>query len=134
MTKLMTKKLTVNYPLGDFLTRVKNSAMAGNKRLEVPVTKLVVAVAECLKKAGYFDEVKKTKDSLSIALTFKDKKPLITDVKLVSKPGRRIYLSSKEIGKKRGPSRYLISTPKGIMTTNQALKSNMGGEVIAEIF
>ncbi len=116
------------------MIRVKNTAMAGGKKLTVPSTKQIVAVAQALKKAGFFDEIKKEKDSLEISLAFKDKKPLVMNVNLVTKPGRRIYLGAAEIAKKKGPSQYLISTPKGILTTREALKQNTGGEVIAEIW
>lgn len=116
------------------MIRVKNSAMAGEKRLTVPANKQIIKIAESLKKSGLFDEVKKEKENLSISLTFKAKKPLLMNIKLVSKPGRRIYLGASEIGKKRGPSQYLISTPKGILMSREAIKQNIGGEVIAEIW
>lgn len=123
-----------NYSVGDFLVKIKNSAMAGNKILSVSGNRQITAIAASLKKAGFFDEVKKDGNNLTIKLTFKDKNPLISDLKLISKPGRRIYLGAGEIGKRRGPSQYLISTPKGILTTKEALKQNLGGEIIAEIW
>lgn len=128
------QNMNTNYPIGDFLIRVKNTAMAGTKTVTVPTNKQIGTIAAALKKAGYFDEVKKEKEGLLIALTFRNKKPVIADIKLVSKPGRRIYLGASEIGKKRGPSQYVISTPKGILMTREALKQNLGGEVIAEVW
>lgn len=122
-----------NYPVGDFLIKVKNAAMAKNKNLTVPATKGIVAVADSLKKLGYFDEVKKSKDILEIALAFKNKKPVLVSLKLVSKPGLRIYMEAREIEKKKGPSIYLISSPKGIISSRQAIKDRVGGEIIAEI-
>lgn len=126
--------LKTNYPVGDFLIRIKNAAMAKNKKVTVSTNKQIVAIAESLKKLGYFDEVKKDDKSLTISLTFKNRKPLIMNLKLVSKPGLRIYLGASEIGAKRGPSQYIISTPKGILSGRQAVKQNLGGEVIAEIW
>lgn len=123
-----------NYSVGDFLIKVKNTAMAKNKKLTVPSNKQIAALAASLKRAGFFDEVKKEGENLAISLTFKDRIPLLMDIKLVTKPGRRIYLGASEIGKKRGPSQYIISTPKGILMTKEALKQNIGGEVIAEIW
>lgn len=132
--KTKAKYSVVNYPVGDFLIKVKNCAMAGNKTLTVSGNSQIAAIAESMKKSGYFDEVKKAGDELTISLSFKDKKPLLMNLKLVTKPGRRIYMGADEIGAKRGPSQFLISTPKGIMSTREALKARTGGEVIAEIF
>jgi small subunit ribosomal protein S8 len=124
----------VNYSSGDFLIQAKNTAMAGNKSLVYKPNAQVVRIADALKKLGFFSEVKKQAGQMEITLSFKDKKPILTDIKLVSKPGRRIYLGSKEIAKKRGPSIYLISSPKGIISCRQAIKDNLGGEIIAEIW
>lgn len=134
MAKEKTQKIVVNFPVGDFLTRVKNAAMAGNKKIQVPSTKQIVAIAATLKKAGLLDEQKSDKGLLGLSLAFKDKKPLLIDLKLMSKPGRRIYMEVSEIGAKRGPSQYLISTPKGILMSKEAIKQNVGGEIIAEIW
>ncbi len=123
----------VNYSVGDFLIKVKNAAMARNKSLTVSSTKSIAAIAQGLKKLGYLDEVKKEKDTLGLTLTFKNKKPLLMDLKLVSKPGLRIYMKADEIEKKKGPSIYLISSPKGIISSREAIKDRIGGEVIAEI-
>lgn len=131
---MKTKQTTTSYSLGDFLIRVKNTAMAKNKTVEVTSNKKIKAVAESLKKLGFLDEVKKEGENLVISLAFKNKKPVLTNLKLISKPGLRIYLSAREIGKKRGPSQYLISTPKGILSSRQALKENLGGEIVAEIW
>ena len=132
--KKNTKKLTMNFPVGDFLTRVKNAAMAGNKKVRMPYTKQVVAIAATLKKSGFLDEVKNENGTIEVSMTFKDKRPLLMDIKLISKPGRRIYMEVSEIGNKRGPSSYLISTPKGVLMSKDAIKQNMGGEIIAEIW
>jgi len=132
--KKTAKYSVVNYPVGDFLIKVKNTSMAGNKKLTVSGNAQILAIAESLKKSGFLDSITKDGKDLTIALAFKDKTPLIMDLKLISKPGRRIYMGADEIGAKRGPSQYLISTPKGIMNTREALKERCGGEVIAEIF
>jgi small subunit ribosomal protein S8 len=123
-----------NYSVGDFLIRVKNTAMAGNKTLEYKAEKQIVAVAEALKKYGILDEVKKEKDVLKVSLTFKSKKPVLMNLKLVSKPGLRVYKGADEIAERRGPSTYLVSTPKGVVTSKFAIKERVGGEVIAEIW
>jgi len=129
----MKDKFT-NYLIGDFLIRVKNTAMAKNKTLTIKASKQIVAIAEALKKAGFLDGIKNEKGKLTLSLTYKDKKPRLMNVKLVSKPGLRIYLGVDEIEKKKGPSIFLISTPKGVISSLQAIKERVGGEVIAEIY
>ena len=123
-----------NYSVGDFLIRIKNTAMAKNKSLEYRSEKQIIAIAEALKKLGFLDEVKKEKEVLKVSLAFKTKKPVIMNLRLISKPGLRIYMGADEIEKKRGPSVYLISTPKGIISSLAAVKARVGGEVIAEIW
>jgi small subunit ribosomal protein S8 len=130
----MTKKQsTTNYPVGDFLIKLKNVSMAGNKEVRVVASGKILAVAEALKKLGFLDGVKKDKDGIAVSLAFKNKKPLLMDVKLMSKPGLRIYMGVDEIEKKKGPSIYLITSPNGIISSRQAIKTRTGGEVIAEI-
>jgi small subunit ribosomal protein S8 len=123
-----------NYPVGDFLIRIKNAAMAKNKEVSFWRTKSVVSIAEAMKKLGYFDEVKVEKQKLTVSLSFKNRKPILMDLKLISKPGLRIYMGASEIEEKKGPSVYLISTPKGVISSRQAVKERLGGEVIAEIW
>ncbi len=128
------KNNNTNYQIGDFLITLKNAAMAKNKTVRVANSKKILALAEALKKMGFLAEVKKEKDAIGISLTYKNKTPLLQNVKLVSKPGLRIYYTVDEIGAKRGPSTFVISTPKGILSTKEALKQRTGGEVIAELW
>lgn len=129
----MTKFNTTNYDTGDFLIQMKNASMAKNKTVTVRANKKIVALAEGLKKMGFVEKVAKDKDSLIVSLTFKDKKPLLMDVKLVSKPGLRVYKSIDEIEKRKSPATYIISSTRGIISTKEAVKYRIGGEVIAEI-
>jgi small subunit ribosomal protein S8 len=125
---------TTNYPVGDFLIRIKNAAMAGNKEVVTPNTKLINAVAGALLKAGFLQEVKVDGNDLVVNLAYRSKRPVIMDVKLVSKPGLRVYISWDELDKSRGPQSLLVSTPKGIMFAKDAIAIKQGGELIAEIF
>ena len=129
----MVKVSATNYPVGDFLIKLKNASMAGNKEVRVVASGKILAIAEALKKLGFLDGVKKDKDGIAVSLAFKNKKPLLMDVKLMSKPGLRIYMGVDEIEKKKGPSIYLITSPNGIISSRQAVKNRCGGEVIAEI-
>ena len=124
----------VNYPIGDFLIRIKNAAIAGGKEVEFPSTNLVVSVAKVLEKSGYLSSVSNTKGILKVNLAIKSKRPILMDIKLVSKPGLRIYKNLDELKKKKGASTYIISTPKGVVITKEAIKLGMGGEVIAEVW
>ena len=113
----------------DFLIRVKNAGLARKKEVFVAGSKKILAVAMALKKLGFLDEVKKDK----VILAYKNKKPVLIDLKLVSKPGLRIYMGVSEIEKKKGPSIYLVSTPKGVLSSKEAIKQRLGGEVIAKL-
>lgn len=116
------------------MIRIKNVAMAGNKEVKIESNKQLVAVAEALKKMGFVDTVKNEKGILTITLTFKNKKPRIMNIKLVSKPGLRVYMGVDELEEKKGPSIFLVSTPKGVVSSLAAIKNRAGGEVIAEIY
>lgn len=126
-------KLT-NYPVGDFLIRIKNTALAGKRTIVVDKTNLTANVAKTLKRMGYLDEVKVIRGVLKVRLTYQSKKPLISDIKLVSKPGVRIYQSVSDLEKYRGLYEFIVSTPKGVLSSKEAVKKNVGGEVIAELY
>lgn len=126
--------MNTNYSVGDFLIRIKNAAMAGNKVVTVKSNTKLVAIAEAFKKMGFVDKIENNKGILTISLTFKNKMPRLTNLKLVSKPGLRIYMGVEELEEKKGPSIYLVSTPKGVVSSLKAIKDRVGGEVIAEIW
>lgn len=130
---LIKKSSTNNYPLGDFLIRIKNAAMATRHTLSVPKSKLIYSVAKVLEKEKVIEDLKEDDGKLMMRLVFRSKEPVITHIRLVSKPGLRIYMSVDELEKIKGPSMYLLSTPKGIMSAREAIKKSLGGEVIAEI-
>jgi small subunit ribosomal protein S8 len=123
-----------NYQVGDFLITLKNASMAKNKTLKVANSKKILAIAEALKKMGFLSEVKKEKDGIAISLAYKSKTPVLQNVRLVSKPGLRVYWGVDELDAKRGPSTMLISTPKGLTSLREAVKMRTGGEVLAEIW
>ncbi len=130
----MRNNKTTNYSVGDFFIRVKNAAIAKNKEVSISKNKEIAEIAKCLKKMGYLDEVESKDDVLKVMLTFKAKRPMVSDIKLISKPGRRVYIKVAELTSRRGPSSYVISTPKGIVSSKEAIKLGVGGEVLAEIW
>ena len=133
-TTTKIKQTVTNYAVGDFLIRIKNVAMAKNKEVVVKSDKKLVAVSEALKKMGFIDSIKNEKGNLTVTLTFKNKKPRLMDLKLISKPGLRVYMGVDELEKKKSPSVLLVSTPKGMVSSLKAIKDRVGGEVIAEIW
>ena len=123
-----------NYPVGDFLIRIKNAAQAKNREVTDSLTGKKLAIAKALEAADFIEDVKSKDGVLSLSLKFSHKSPVLMDLRLVSKPGRRVYYKLSDIEAKRGPSIFLVSTPKGILTTKEAKKVGMGGEIIAEIW
>ena len=123
-----------NYPVGDFLIRIKNAAAVGKKEIFFASTKKILALARILEKAGFLEEVKNEKGILSVKLTIKRKEPVLMGLKLISKPGLRIYMGLKDLEKIKGPSIFLISTSKGVMASNEAKKKRLGGEIISEVW
>ncbi len=124
-----------NYSIGDFLTRIKNAAMA--KRVEVVVkkTKLAYAVSLVLKKEGFLRDVEVVEGDLKVSLAYSHKEPVLMGLKLVSKPGLRVYKGVDQMGKRRILSSILIvSTPKGVVSSKEAIKLGTGGEVIVEVW
>ena len=134
LKKQVGEMVKIDYPIGDFLIRVKNTARSEKRELSVAKTKLVKAVAQVLVKEGYLDEVKEKKGNLSVKLAYWRKAPVLIDLKLVSKPGLRIYMGVDELAKIKSPSIFVLSTPKGVMSLREALKKRLGGEVIVEIW
>jgi small subunit ribosomal protein S8 len=124
----------INFSIGDFLIRIKNTALARRKEMEVDNTKLIESVAKVLKKEGILTEVKKKDGKLMVKLAYRKKEPTLIDLRLVSKPGLRIYMGADELSAIRKPSFLILSTPKGIMTSREAIKQRIGGEVIVEIW
>jgi small subunit ribosomal protein S8 len=123
-----------NYPVGDFLIRVKNAALARQKQVVVAKTNIIAAVAKLLKEEGYLSEVVEEGGKLNIKLAYRKKEPVLLDIVLMSKPGLRVYMGADEMEERKGPAQIVVSTSKGLMTEGQAVKKRLGGEVIAKIY
>lgn len=124
----------INYSIGDFLVRIKNATLAGKKEMDVDNTKLIESIAKVLKKEGILTEVKKKDGKLTVKLAYRKKEPILMNLKIVSRPGLRIYMGADELSAIRGPSYFVLSTSKGVMTSREAIKERIGGEVIVEIW
>lgn len=122
-----------NYQIGDFLIRLKNASMANIKAIVFPKTKLVLGVAETLKAEKFLDTVTVNDKEIKVTLSIFGKKPVLSNVTIISRPGLRIYMNVDEIEAIKTPEVYIISTPKGVMSGKMAKKQRVGGEVIAKV-
>ena len=123
----------------DILIRIKNAYLARHKNLEVPHSKLKENLVKILTENGYLKEYRvvgeKSAKSLQLTLKYEKKEPIITDIKIISRPGLKIYTKSNKIGKVFGGNGIsIISTPKGLMTGKEAGKNNLGGELICQVW
>lgn len=126
-------------PIADLLTRVRNAMLAGKNDVRLPASKIKLTIAQQLQKAGYLASVKLEKgtprDTIVIEICEEGKNPTITEIKRVSKPGRRVYSSASDIPKvKSGRGIVLISTSQGVMTGQEAYKNRLGGELLCEVY
>lgn len=122
-----------NYPVGDFLVSLKNAAQAGQKEVELDSAKFLKSVALALKEAGYLDSVEEEDGKLKSSLAYRKKEPLLMDIKLVSKPGLRIYMGVDDLAEEKGPFSFIVSTSEGVMMSDKAVKKRLGGEVLAKV-
>jgi len=127
-------------PIADMLTRIRNGNKSKVKTVDIPKSKVKVAIAEILFKEGYiksYEELENdTQGVIRVTLKYDEKgKKVIAGIKRISKPGLRIYASKEELPKVlNGLGIAIISTPKGIMTDKEARKNNVGGEVLAYVW
>ena len=132
--------MTMNDPIGDMLTRIRNAQMRGKSTVSTPASKLRAWVLDVLASEGYirgYDRVATDngQGEIVISLKYFEGTPVIREVKRVSKPGRRVYMSVKEISTVRnGLGISIVSTPKGVMTDANARAANVGGEVLCTVF
>ena len=123
-------------PISDMLTIIRNGQKAEHKSVIIPLSKIKLEIARILKKENYIEDYKKSgkngKKSLEIDLKY----PVaITEIKRVSRSGQRIYVKADKIKQfKSGYGISVISTPKGLMTSKEAKKAGLGGEVLLEIW
>jgi len=122
----------------DFLIRIKNAYRAGKKKMTTPASNFCISIAELLKRYGYisgFSVTDGAKREMTLDLIYQNNEPKLTEVKIFSKPGRRIYekKSSLPWGKTK-QSLIIVSTSSGVMSQKEAYTKGLGGEIIAEIF
>ena len=133
--------MTMNDPIADMLTRIRNANTAKHDTVDIPASKMKISIAEILLKEGYIKnfEIEEVGNFKNIHVTLKygkDKNTrIITGLKRISKPGLRVYASKEDLPKVLGGlGTAIISTNKGVLTDKEARKENVGGEVLAFIW
>ena len=132
--------MSINDPLGDMLTRIRNAQLRHKNKVTTPASKLRANVLEVLRREGYirgFETVDLGggKSELSIELKYHNGEPVIRELRRVSKPGRRIYKGVNDL-----PSVYnglgiaIVSTPRGVLSDAEAREARVGGEVLCTVF
>lgn len=133
--------MAVNDTIADMLTRIRNANLARHKTTNVPATKMTRSIAKVLKEEGFIGEIEETgegvKGYLVIELKYKGKNrtPIITKLKRISRPGLRVYKNRKELPRVLGGIGIaIISTSSGIMTDREARRQGIGGEVLCYVW
>lgn len=122
-------------PIGDALIRIKNGYRVGKESVALKYSKLILHLVKLLQKEGYLSDVKVKDREIVVSLSYQDRKPVLTDIKRVSKPSLRVYKGAKQLPKVlNGLGIAVVSTPKGLLTDKEARKMNVGGEVLALIW
>ena len=126
-------------PISDMLNRIRNAQAVLKEQVDMPFSNLKYEIARVLEEKGFIEKAekkgKRTKMTIEITLRYNDKIPVISGLKMVSRPGQRIYKSFREVKPVRsGYGIAIISTPKGLMTDKEVKKQRLGGEVICEIW
>jgi len=127
-------------PIGDMLTRIRNGQMRSLGKISIPFSVFRSKILEVLKKEGYIidfkiDKDKQSKELLIVNLKYYEGQPVIREIKRISKPGRRVYSRATSIPRVHsGLGVAILSTSKGVMSDTEAIKNNLGGEIICRVF
>jgi len=132
--------MSLQDPLSDLFSRIRNAQMRKKSIVSSPVSKLRESILKVLKKEGYIRGFAKTKhtsgrEELDIELKYDERGPVISNITRISKPGRRVYSGSERIPFiHNGLGISIISTSKGVMSDNEAREQKVGGEIICRVF
>jgi small subunit ribosomal protein S8 len=132
--------MTMTDPLGDMLTRIRNAQRAGMANVACPASKLRANVLEVLKREGYIRGFTPANGGESapvfkIELKYNEGTPVIREINRVSKPGRRVYSKIADLPRVyNGLGISILSTPRGVMSDNEARAANVGGEVLCRVY
>ena len=132
--------MAMSDPLGDMLTRIRNGQRTGKSKVRAPASKLRANVLEVLKREGYIrdyrtEEIGRGLSEVEIELKYNEGTPVIQEISRVSRPGRRVYSKIKELPRVyNGLGITILSTPRGVMSDQEARAANVGGEVLCRVF
>jgi small subunit ribosomal protein S8 len=131
--------MSLNDPLGDLLSRIRNAQMRNKSKVTSPNSRLRESVLDVLRNEGYirgYAVVERDgRSEIEIELKYFDGEPVIREIERVSKPGRRVYTSVKNMPRiNNGLGVTIVSTPKGVMADHDARDANVGGEILCTVF
>jgi len=132
--------MSMTDPLGDMLTRIRNGQRARKNNISSPASKLRSNVLDVLKREGYIrdysqKELRPGVSEIEIELKYHEGEPVIREISRVSKPGRRVYSKIKDLQRVyNGLGIAILSTPRGVLSDNEARDQNVGGEVLCQVF
>ena len=132
--------MSMSDTLGDMITRIRNGQSTKMKKVDAPASSFRKNVLEVLKREGYirdFSEIEKQPgiNFFEIQLKYYEGRPVISEIKRVSKPGRRVYSSIKNLQKTyNGLGISILSTPRGVLSDNEAREANVGGEILCTVY
>jgi small subunit ribosomal protein S8 len=130
-------------PIADMLTRIRNALLAGKATVDIPASKIKVEIARILREEGFIEDyaISDQKPYALITITLKyhgarrNRKPVITNIQRISKPGRRVYRGRTDLPRvMSGIGIAIVTTPKGVMTAQQARRERVGGEVLCYVW
>ena len=134
----------ISDPVGEMLTRIRNGLMIGKSSVDVPKSKLKLEIARILKAEGYIEDYQVVDEAppvSNIRITLKyygqrrERKPVITNIERVSKPGRRIYSARTDMPRvMSGMGIAIVTTPRGVMTAQEARRQGVGGEILCYVW
>jgi small subunit ribosomal protein S8 len=131
--------MPINDPLGDLLTRIRNAQLRNKSKVSSPSSRLRESVLEVLKAEGYIRGYavveREGRSEIEVELKYFDGEPVIRELERVSKPGRRVYTSVRNLPRiNNGLGVAIVSTPKGVMADHDARDANVGGEILCTVF
>ena len=131
--------MSMNDPLGDLLSRIRNAQLRSKSKVISPNSKLRESVLDVLKSEGYIRGYtvveREGRSEIEIELKYFDGEPVIREIERISKPGRRVYTSVKNMRRiNNGLGVAIVSTPKGVMADHDAREANVGGEILCTVF
>ncbi|MDE5832942.1 MAG: 30S ribosomal protein S8 [Desulfovibrio sp.] len=122
-------------PIADMLARIRNAHLALHKEVNVPRSRMKEALANILKQEGYVEDAIVDGDKIVLTLKYHNGKPVISGLKRISSPGRRVYVNSREIPKvQNGLGICVLSTSSGVMDGKTAQDKKVGGELLCEVW